>query len=171
MTNQTKPSKEEQALIDECYKIFYDVQMAWMNFDYDKMRELVTDELFNQYQNQLKQLEIVGEKNIMKGFRYLNGEIIRNRKTNGKRIISLIMKVKFYDYIINQEGKIVRGKDKFRVKMTYKLNFIADEGATNICPNCGSHLTDSMSKCPHCNTIIHSTRKALKLSSKKVLLE
>ena len=39
----------EKQIIDEAYKIFIDVQTAWMNFDYDKLRELVTDDLYNMY--------------------------------------------------------------------------------------------------------------------------
>ena len=35
-----------------CYQIFYDTQMAWMNFDYEKLRQLLTDELYNSYKNQ-----------------------------------------------------------------------------------------------------------------------
>ncbi len=164
-----KLSAKDKSLVDECYKVFCDVQVAWMEFDYDKMRELVTDELFNQYKNQLKQLEIKGEKNIMKGFKYLDASIVRNVNENGKRIVNIIMTVAFYDYIANQDGKVVRGQKYHKVKMTYKLTYIADEKAITICPNCAAKLEDGMTKCPYCKSTIHSTRKNLKLSSKHAI--
>ncbi len=162
-------SAEEKLLVDECYQVFLDVQVAWMEFDYDKMRELVTDELFNQYQNQLKQLELKGEKNIMSDFAYLGAKIVRNVIENGKRVLELVMSVEFYDYIIDKDKKVVRGRDNSKITMTYELTYIADEKASNICPNCAAKLEDGMTKCPYCKSTIHSTRSTLKLASKKAI--
>ena len=162
-------SVEDKELVDECYKVFCDVQIAWMEFDYDKMRNLVTDELFNQYQNQLKQLELKGEKNVMTDFAYLGAKIVRNVQENGERVLDLIMSVEFYDYIINQDQEVVRGRDNYKMTMTYELTYIADEEANNVCPNCAAKLSDSMTKCPYCKSTIHSTRKTLKLASKHAI--
>ena len=45
------------------YDNFVKVQQAWMNFDYEALRKLVTDELFNTYKSQMKTLEVKKQKN------------------------------------------------------------------------------------------------------------
>ncbi len=161
-------SKEDEQTMEDCFKIYCDVQMAWMNFDYDKMRNLVTDELFNQYQNQLKQLELKGEKNIMSNFLYNGGHVIRRYQENGLDFVEIELITDFYDYIVNQDNQIVRGTDKHKVSMVYDLVFVMDKEAIDTCPNCNAALTDSMTVCPYCKSNIQSTRRSFKLASKKV---
>ena len=51
------PKTEENIkLLEESYEIFIETQIAWMNFDYDKLREVTTDNLYNTYYNQLQSL-------------------------------------------------------------------------------------------------------------------
>lgn len=171
-TNYQQPallSPEDEATMAECFKIYCDVQMAWMEFNYDKMRELVTDELFNQYQNQLKQLELKGEKNIMSNFLYNGGHVVRRYQENGIDYVEVELITDFYDYIVNQDNEIVRGSNANKVSMVYDLLFVMDKNAIDTCPNCAAKLSDGMTKCPYCKSTIQSTRSSLKLASKKVI--
>ena len=59
------PLEEFKALVFEKYK---DIQIAWMNFDYDTLRKLTTDEIYNSYKMQLDVLRMKKQKNIMKDF-------------------------------------------------------------------------------------------------------
>ncbi len=164
-----KLTPDEKALLDECYKIFCDVQIAWMDFDYDKMRELVTDELFNQYQNQLKQLELKGEKNIMEDFELIEAEISPSKIEAGHEEIDVKMTVTFYDYIANNKNRIVRGNGNVKVRMIYALTFIRDTKAIHNCPNCNAELKEGQSVCEYCHAHIQSVTSKLKLAKKKAL--
>ena len=50
------PNETVDSLKIIAYDTFIAVQNAWMDFDYDKLRELCTDELYNSYVSQLKTL-------------------------------------------------------------------------------------------------------------------
>ena len=48
----------------QLYKMFYDIEIAWMNFDYGTLKELCTDELYNT--NELFSYTVNPEKNDMR---------------------------------------------------------------------------------------------------------
>lgn len=163
---------EDKPLLEEGYQIFYDVQMAWMNFDYDKLRELVTDELYNMYYNQLQTLNVKGQKNIMSDFDLIGYDLVSQRTNkDGSKTIKMELNVKFYDYIVDQNGKKVRGFSIKKVDMTYMLTFVYNESAISTCPSCNAPLEAGKTICEYCNTHIHSTRSKMKLSNKKVLYQ
>lgn len=71
MLNQRDASldtEENEKIAEEAYQIYYDIQMAWMDFDYDVLKTLVTDELFHMYKNQLETLKMKNQQNIMSNF-------------------------------------------------------------------------------------------------------
>ena len=49
----------------ELFKIYKNVQRAWMNFDEEELRKYVTDEMFNMYSSQLETLKVKNQQNIM----------------------------------------------------------------------------------------------------------
>ena len=93
----------------KAYQIFYDVQMAWMDFDYDKLKELLTDELYNNYVMQLDALKLKNHKNTMKGFELIETCLSSLKEENDKYIAEVYLNVKFYDYVENvKTGMILR---------------------------------------------------------------
>ena len=138
------------------YNTFVSIQEAWMNFDYDKLRSLLTDELYNTYQMQLTTLKTKGEKNIMKDFKFEDftlKDVVDSEKT---QIVVVNLSVSFKDYIVNNEDKVVRGNKTKTYHMTYELTFIkTKDKKDNICPNCGKKLEQQASnRCPYCNSIV-----------------
>ena len=69
------PDFVETEFLDKAYKIYKDVQIAWMNADMDAMKSLVTDAMYNMYSAQIKTLLLKQEKNIMKDFLFLSSYI------------------------------------------------------------------------------------------------
>lgn len=162
--------EEDKPILDEGYQIFYDVQMAWMNFDYNALRELVTDELYNMYYNQLQTLSLKGQKNVMSDFELLGYKLNSAfNHTNGTKSVNMSLNVKFYDYIVDQNGKKVRGNNRKKVNMTYSLSFVSKTNAITECPNCKAPLSSGATVCEHCKTHIQSTRGKMKLSNKRVI--
>ena len=47
----------DQKAVNIFYNLFYEVQMAWMNFDYTKLKELCSDELYNSLRRELEEIE------------------------------------------------------------------------------------------------------------------
>ena len=72
-----------------------------MNFELDKVRDVMTDEMFNMYESQLTSMEMKGEQNIMKDFRLLNSAITNASLQNNMMQVTTRYVIEFYDYIIN----------------------------------------------------------------------
>lgn len=160
---------EVQAILDEAYDIYLDVQKAWMNFDYNTLRQLVTDELYNMYYNQLQTLSIKGEKNIMNNFNLLNIELMNKREDNGNVYYIVNLTVSFYDYIVNSNDKIVRGTDSSLVIMNYSLKYVKSISTADRCSNCGGKLENGITICPYCHSHIQGVSSKMKLVSKRVI--
>lgn len=160
----------KEKVFKQSYQIYLQVQEAWMNFDYEKLRTLVTDELFNTYQTQLQTLELKGQKNIMKDFVLLDWKLLSANEENSIRTISTLLDVEFYDYIVDTNDKVVRGNKKEKVIMTYCLTFVEKEEKEINCPHCGAKLEKGITICPYCKTNIQGIT-TMKLSKKEAIYQ
>lgn len=145
----------DKELLKQIYKIYYDVQIAWMNFDYDRLRELVSDELYNMYYNELESLRVKGYKNILEGFRIKKISLVSKKEKNGIIEHCINLNVCFYDYIVDQNGHVVRGNKRKYNSMTYFLTVARDTKEKNNCPNCHAPLLEQ-TICRYCGTYIRS---------------
>lgn len=161
-------SEEEKELLLQAYEIFYNVQKAWMNFDYEKLRTLVTDELFNTYQTELQTLELKGQKNIMRDFTVKHSSVLSHKEENNNTTIVISLNVSFYDYIVDSNGKVLRGKDTRKVTMFYHLTFVANLVSNDKCPNCGAPL-ENPSYCDYCKSHIQALSTNLRLAKKQAI--
>lgn len=156
-------------ILDEGYSIFCGIQDAWMNFDYDKLRLLVSDELYNMYNNQLNTLKIKDQKNIMSDFKRIDMSLITDEEINEIRTIVMELQVSFYDYIVNKDNKVVRGKKNKKVEMLYRLTFVSNSAPITKCPNCGADIVDLETICKYCHSHLPIVSGKMKLAKKNVL--
>lgn len=145
-------------ILKQAYQIFYDVQMAWMNFDYNRLRELVTDELYNMYYNELETLRLKGQRNIMEGFKINNISVVSNTEENNIITYGINLSVNFFDYIVDSNGRVVRGSKNSYISMTYLLNFVSNTVKLDACPNCSAPLPAN-SICEYCGSHIQGLRE------------
>jgi len=141
----------------KAYQMFYDVQIAWMEFDYDKLKELLTDELYNTYYMQLETLKIKNQKNTMKDFELIDSKLVDLKEENDKYIAQVVLNVKFFDYIEDiKTNRVLRGTSRTKVDNTYILTFIKtkkESNNENICPQCGSSVKgNSTGICKYCKS-------------------
>lgn len=164
------PGFNKKEFYDYIYKNFVDLQTAWMNFDYETIRKLVTDELYNTYKSQLKTLELKKQKNIMRNFSKDSAYIIDYYRTNDKHIIKVKLTARFYDYLVNSNNKVIRGKDKRRIIITYLLTYESSAiKKDNKCPNCNAPLDNEAQSniCPYCRSTIINDYHDFLLSKKE----
>ena len=155
----------------QTYEIYKKIQIAWMNFDYDSMRESVTDEMYNMYKSQLTTLSVKKQTNIMKDFNLLAFNIVGMEIQDKTVSLTVTMQVECYDYIIDKNNKVVRGTDKRKVIYNYAMTF--NKGISskpNKCPNCGAPLENvNSSVCPYCDSTIIGENYDWVLAKKQVL--
>ena len=163
------PGFNKEAFLKSTYDIYVKVQNAWSEFKYDELRNLLTDELYNTYKTELEALSAKGQKNVMHDFELVANNIVGFEESESNYTIDTALKVKFYDYVVDQENKVLRGNDKRRVVMTYYLTFIKSKtNKENTCLNCGAPLENvNSSVCPHCNSTIIGPSYDFILSKKK----
>ena len=165
------PDFDEEKFKEKAYELYKEIQVAWMDFDKDSIRKCVTDELYNTYSAQLSTLKVKNQKNIMKDFQLLDSKIV-GMETKEKLVsLTIKMKIECYDYVVDKEGKTLRGNDKQKVIYEYAMTFnkgVSDK--PNKCPNCNAPLDNvNSSKCPYCDSNIINESYDWVLAKKQVL--
>ena len=159
------PDMNIEEFKNNVYETFIQIQNAWTNFDFDTLRKLLTDELYNMYNSQLQILKAKKQKNIMDNFSLDDIKIINMVKKEDTISVQVYLQVRFYDYVIEEKTKkVVRGDKSRRVIVSYVLTFVkAIEDKVKKCPNCGAEIEENTNTCPYCHT------KFEKLSTKYIL--
>ena len=152
------------------YNKYLDIQKAWSEFDYDKLRNNLTDELYNSYIMQLDALKVKNQKNLMSHFKCLDTKITDVREENGLLNVSIYLKVEMYDYVVDSDDKVVRGTKNHKLEIQYIIKFVKTNKESNdetICPNCGAKI-DAVSggTCEYCGTVIQIDAKDYVMSRK-----
>lgn len=164
------PEFDDKKFLQDGYKIFLDVEDAWMNFELDKVKDVITDEMFNMYESQLSSMEIKGEQNIMSGFNLKDCAIVNCVDQNDNIEVTTKYIIEFYDYIIEKEsGKVLRGSKTNKLRMYYDFVFVMKNTDEKIdhCPNCGAPVEVNASGiCPYCNSKIIGENTSWVMSKK-----
>ena len=153
---------DSKEVTEELYQIFIDVQNAWMNFDYDKLKELCSDELYNSYKKDLEILKLKNGQNIMNSFHPKDMYIKKATRKDNALEVEFYLDIKFKDYVINTKtNKVIRGSKHETMHNKYWLIYHKQNFYTDKCPSCGEKLpATSNTTCPSCgSTIINNTNK------------
>lgn len=156
---------------EDVYNIYKDIQVAWMNFDEDKIRSLTTDEVYNMYKSQLETLKLKKQKNIMKDFNLIDVKIIDIKKEKDVIEVKAYLNVTCYDYVIKEEtNEVVRGDSRHKINIKYELTFVksaSNNKKEEKCPNCGAKVDIvSSSTCPYCNSTLVKDASTYVMSKK-----
>lgn len=168
------PNFDKEEFLEIGYKIYTDVQNAWMNFELENVKDIITPELYSSYESQLATLEVKGEKNIMKDF-VLSKSVLKDvEKQNETITITSVYVIELYDYIIDTATeKVLRGTKNNKAKVTYEMKFrktLGDTSKTTKCPNCGAEVDiNTIGICPYCRSELVTENKQWVLTEKKVI--
>ena len=165
----SKYIKDKDEFLKDRYNDYVAIQEAWMNFDYDTLKDKLTNELYNQYEMQLETLKAKNEKNVMKNFTNKGISISSVVEKNNTVTVNLSLHVTQIDYI-EKDGECLRGNSGKLNNMHYNLTFISNlDDIEKKCPNCGNPLDDiSTQTCKFCHSTISFTPKKWVMSKKQV---
>lgn len=160
--------------IEEFNKIVFnnykDIQKAWMNFDLDTIKNLVSDEIYNMYSMQLDTLKVKGQKNMMENINFVDNYICDIKIENDTTTISTILSVTCYDYIIDSNNKVIRGNKDKELYYTYRLTFMKNNKTINTCQNCGATIDSKKdTTCPYCSATIVNNNSEWIMTKKEML--
>lgn len=152
----------KQKFLDDAYQIYLDTQKAWSNFDTKSLRNLLTDELFNTYNMQLKALKAKKQKNIMSDFALEKIDTTAINVSNNQITMKVVLEVSFFDYVVDISNNVLRGNKNHKVSVTYELTFVStiNKKETKNCPSCGAPINKNSASnvCEYCNsTLVKNT--------------
>ena len=169
-----KDGYDPNHILERAYQIYYEVQVGWMNFDYNVLRKNLSDELYNEYKIQLDTMRLNKQQNIMTDISKSKIVICDVINNNGTYTITVHLGVNQKDYIVNMDKPRVpvRGNKKLH-DVYYELTFEMTKDRTNSCSNCGATLDGNIASqtCPYCNSIVISKNHDLVMVKKKVIMQ
>lgn len=147
--------------------IFITLQTAWTERDWEKIRTIEKEELFEQHNTQLQEYIRLGRINIIERINVNQAFLHKYVRDENYENLTVCMKVRMIDYIIDEKsGNVLKGSKTDDVFMTYLLTFIRRKGIktilidgviSNSCPHCGAPVDSaSAGKCEYCGSIVHS---------------
>jgi len=168
------PEEDLGSLKHMAFEKFVAIQNAWMDFEYEKLRTLCTDELYNSYVAQLDALKIKNGKNFMNAFDQKENRIVGIKEENGMVTVTVFMIVEFYDYVINAKTKeVIRGNQYDTVTNKYEMEFVRKKDIkekTVKCPNCGNKVkVVTSAKCDYCGSTVVIEANDYVLSKKRIV--
>ena len=107
----------------ELFNSYKDIQLAWMDSTLTILKDLVNKEIYNDYKTKLDELNKNNQKNIMSSIELKSNKITNIKIDNNIETIECEMNVICYDYIVDNEDKVVKGKNDKKYNYLYRLTF------------------------------------------------
>ena len=168
--NSLYDGEEYDYLRKKLFEIYKEVQYAWSNFEYKKLRKLLSDELYNNYVTLLEQLKEKQQQNIMSDIELVDIAIQDIKEFDDLVQYDIQLIVNQVDYVINtKNNKVVRGNEDIN-EVQYKLTYTMSKNQKNTCPNCGTKLDSVASQiCPSCGSTIVSDKHDIIMIKKEII--
>ena len=112
---------DKEKLMSDIFDIYKKVEVAKSKFNYDILKELLTDNLYQEELNKLKELKENKQKLVATNIKLQEVRILSIQKENGIDNINAYLHVSRYDYVINNKKEIIRGTDKTEYQIEYKI--------------------------------------------------
>ena len=137
---------------------YLDVKNAVCDLNYNKLLELCSSHQYMLYKNEMKLLEKACSKNVIKDFDISDVKIYDAYKDDKRVEVFLVLRGKCFEYTVDSNNKVIRGKDKKKKNVMIELSFINNVGGNIIeeCPNCAAPITDgNIESCSYCGTSLN----------------
>ena len=175
---QKDPNFNEQKLLEKVSNDYVRMQQCWQAKDWEPMRAVMTDQLYNQMLRQLDELKRNTVTNYVERIAVLNTRIMRYAVEGDNDVLVVRLQSRICDYTLDDEtGNLVSGSRTRELFMTYDWKLIRQKDQKTrdeahmtqlSCPNCGAPLDINQSgKCPYCGSVITLSDHDWALSSIK----
>lgn len=155
-------------LKDYFYEMFLNFENAYNTLDFNKMHDLLTNQLYQNYYTGLSLNMKYGEKKIVENVKKKNMLIYDIDSTSYKQVVCTIIEISYISYTTNKNGQIIKGSKEHPITEKFEVIFRKDFQKNPIkkCPNCGATVINNI--CEYCRTTlknekfkIHSIRKII----------
>lgn len=164
--HEVDPYFNEDKFLSWAKTTFIKLQNAWTARDWEQIRTIESEELFEQHSAQIKRYIDKKQINVMDRIAVNYAKLYSFSQDEDKDTLSILLNSSMADYIIDENTQeVIQGDKITRRTKTYKMTFIrkkglktsesTDEKKTTNCPNCGAptNITSS-GKCEYCGSVI-----------------
>lgn len=159
------PDFSEDSFTAWVNNMFLQLQEAWQEKDWKKVRPFESDELFNTHNKQLEEFIENGTTNVIDEVAILRTAIRAYRESGDKEVLEVYLKCRLKDYIIEDESEdVIEGDPDDEITMEYLMTLARKKGVktkvtehTSVtrCPNCGASISINASgECEYCNSVV-----------------
>lgn len=159
------PNFSEEKILERVRNDYVRMQQAWEKRDWEPMRAIMTDALFNQMGTQLEGLKARGWTNHVERIAVLDARITRYMQESENDVLVVRLKTRITDYTTDDKsGEIIKGRNDKELFMTYDWKLVrakdrktldAEDLSSISCPNCGAPLSVNQStRCQYCGTVV-----------------
>lgn len=159
---KTDPDFDFREFLKFAENTFIELQNAWSARDWERVRTLEGEALFEHHNTQLQEYIRLGRINKVEDIEikesYLHEYVIER----DHEYLTVYLDTKMLDYIIDERtDKVIMGSNKNKYNMRYLMTFMrtknTTENGSKICPHCGADVeTGSSGVCPFCGSVIHA---------------
>ena len=107
----------------ELFNSYKNIQLAWMDSTLTILKDLVNKDIYSDYKTKLEELNKNNQKNIMSSIELKSNKITNIKIDNNIETIECEMNVICYDYIVDNEDKVIKGKNDKKYNYLYRLTF------------------------------------------------
>jgi len=162
---QKDPNFNEQVLLEKIGNQYIQMQDAWQDKQWEPMRAIMTDALYNQMARQLQALIDAKQTNHVDRIAVLETRIARYAVEGDNDVLVVRLSTRITDYTTDDRtGNLISGSTTRELFMVYDWKLtrqqdkktLAQPSVTQIsCPNCGAPLDiNHTGKCPYCGTVV-----------------
>ena len=153
----------EAIFLGNVENIFAKYHYAQVFKDIDRIKHFISSDLQKQLEIRINSLgdniQFYDELNLSQT------KIIKTELTDDKIIIYVSTLIKYLDYVMDVNDKIITGNNQQRVDKRFILKFeklkeFEDMGEARKCPGCGANIdVNNNGKCEYCGTIYDLYKK------------
>lgn len=164
------PQFSEAAMLSKVENWFVTIQMAWSDMDYEPVRPLLSNALYEQHAKQLEAKKERNERNLSSEMAVLESKLESYYSDGHAEYLQVWLRVKLKDYVVQYDDptKILRGSPQKTYYLDYRWQLTRSAGGqtdaetdaarTGECPNCGANINMNQSgKCAYCGSVISTT--------------
>lgn len=114
------PEDEEQ-LKKEIFSIYKKLETAKSKFDYETLKNLLEESLYQEVEQKLQQLKNKHQKQVATNIKLQEINILSITNKEEIQNINIYLHVSQYSYIINNKKNIISGTDETEYQIEYKI--------------------------------------------------
>ena len=146
-------------------QVWFNVQRAWQDKDFDTMRNIESDALYHVHAKQLEEYVKNRKTNRLTNQKIKDTKIAKYERNGDYDCIHVKIHATIRDYVVNDDnGKTIEGSSSTTYIRDYDLTFIRRHGVKSKgsysdtltkCPNCGADIKLSSSgQCEYCKSVV-----------------